>query len=296
VHDDHEEWLAGFDELAESTSAVRRVRLDGASVELSALRWGAGTPDLVFLHGGGQNAHTFDRTIGHLRRPALSLDLPGHGRSGWYEVPDYLPVPIATDVHAALREVAGRYAVVGMSLGGFAAAVLAARYPDVVERLVLVDVSPNSTPARSTSITTFLDRTEFASFGEMVEHTMRFRPGLPVESVRRSVAHNAVRSPAGSWRWRHDRREHPTGDRYDRLFRALASCWEDIGAIACPTLLVVGGDSPIVTADDVAEYRRRNSRIEVAVVDGAGHNVQGDQPAELARLLGDWLENELGTS
>ncbi len=37
---------------------------------------------MVFLHGGGQNAHTWDTVILGLGVPALAIDLPGHGRSG----------------------------------------------------------------------------------------------------------------------------------------------------------------------------------------------------------------------
>ena len=50
---------------------------------LSGLRWGTGAPELVLLHGGAQNAHTWDTVALALDRPLLALDLPGHGRSDW---------------------------------------------------------------------------------------------------------------------------------------------------------------------------------------------------------------------
>ena len=49
---------------------------------ISALKWGDEPPQVVFLHGGGQNAHTWDTVILGLGVPALAIDLPGHGRSG----------------------------------------------------------------------------------------------------------------------------------------------------------------------------------------------------------------------
>jgi len=70
---------------------VERVELAGDRVSLSALRWGEGRPEVVFLHGGGQNAHTWDNVALRLGRDALAVDLPGHGRSGWYDEPSYLP-------------------------------------------------------------------------------------------------------------------------------------------------------------------------------------------------------------
>ena len=67
--------------------SVRRVEADG----ISALQWGEESPRVVFLHGGGQNAHTWDTVIVGLGVPALAVDLPGHGHSAWREDGDYSP-------------------------------------------------------------------------------------------------------------------------------------------------------------------------------------------------------------
>ena len=61
------------------------------SGDISALKWGDEPPQVVFLHGGGQNAHTWDTVILGLGLPALAIDLPGHGRSAWREDGDYGP-------------------------------------------------------------------------------------------------------------------------------------------------------------------------------------------------------------
>ena len=70
---------------------VERVETDTANGRISALRFGRTPPRIVFLHGGGQNAHTWDTVIVGLGEPALSVDLPGHGHSGWREDGDYSP-------------------------------------------------------------------------------------------------------------------------------------------------------------------------------------------------------------
>ena len=61
---------------------VRResVALDDGR-HLSALIWGDGPPEYVFLHGGAQNAHTWDTVALALKRPLVAIDLPGHGHS-----------------------------------------------------------------------------------------------------------------------------------------------------------------------------------------------------------------------
>ena len=51
--------------------------------EVSALVWGTAAPEVVLVHGGGQNAHTWDTVALALGRPLVAVDLPGHGHSDW---------------------------------------------------------------------------------------------------------------------------------------------------------------------------------------------------------------------
>src|SRR6476619_2035381 len=86
---------------------------------LSALVWGSAEPELVLLHGGAQNAHTWDTVAMALGRPLVAIDLPGHGhsdgpRNGYLDM-----AANADDVAVAIRALApNARAVVGMSLGG----------------------------------------------------------------------------------------------------------------------------------------------------------------------------------
>lgn len=78
LHENASEWAIPFDKLP----VVSRHRFDLRSGQaLSYLRWGEGIPELAFLHGGAQNAHTWDTVILALGRPAIAVDLPGHGHS-----------------------------------------------------------------------------------------------------------------------------------------------------------------------------------------------------------------------
>jgi pimeloyl-ACP methyl ester carboxylesterase len=117
-------------------------RLDRGPI--SALRWGTDLPRVVFLHGGGQNAHTWDTVILGLGLPALAIDLPGHGRSAWREDGDYGPKLNAAAVEPVVRELASDAdLVVGMSLGGLTAMRLAVR----VRQIVTVISRPSGTLA-----------------------------------------------------------------------------------------------------------------------------------------------------
>ena len=61
---------------------VRRVFIEvGAGRRVSALVWGSTAPEIVLIHGGAQNAHTWDTVALALGRPLVAVDLPGHGHS-----------------------------------------------------------------------------------------------------------------------------------------------------------------------------------------------------------------------
>ncbi|MGD9754955.1 MAG: alpha/beta fold hydrolase, partial [Acidimicrobiia bacterium] len=145
---------------------------------LSALRWGSAPPEIVFIHGGAQNAHTWDTVNLAVGRPALCVDLPGHGHSSWHPEQAYHPHQLADDVAVAVAaEAPGAALVVGMSLGGMTANALAARHPQLVRRLLIVDVTPGTTAEKAKHITDFVNGPQtFPSFAEILERTMRFNP------------------------------------------------------------------------------------------------------------------------
>jgi pimeloyl-ACP methyl ester carboxylesterase len=254
--------------------------------QLSALVWGRGPAELMLLHGGAQNAHTWDTVALALDRPLVALDLPGHGRSDWRDDHDYAPPTLAEDVAVAVRRLAPEAAVVvGMSLGGLTALCLTAGFPELVRRLAVVDVTPGANAAKAEPILAFISGPErFPSFEAILQRTVEHNPTRSVSSLRRGVLHNACEEPDGSWRWRWDP-ERSGGER-----AAFGSLWDTVDAVRVPFLLVRGALSGAVDDEDVAEVRRRAPSVRVEVVEGAGHSIQGDRPVELARLLGGFLE------
>jgi pimeloyl-ACP methyl ester carboxylesterase len=249
---------------------------------VSALRWGSAAPELVLLHGGAQNAHTWDTVNLALKRPLLAVDLPGHGHSAHRPDHAYWPRENAAAVEIAIRALAPEARlVVGMSLGGLTAVALAARAPDLVRALMLVDVTPGVDSEKASSIVQFVNGPEsFASLDEILERTIAFNPTRSQSSLRRGVLHNAIEQPDGRWRWRYDLPRFGENQLPD-----WQPLWDDLEAYPGRLTLVRGSVSPVVTDDDVAELRRRRPDAVVIVVDGAGHSVQGDRPLELATVI-----------
>jgi pimeloyl-ACP methyl ester carboxylesterase len=278
-HENIAEW-----ELHVEVPTVQRffVAVDGLR-QLSGLRWGDAQPELVMLHGGAQNAHTYDTVALALGRPLVSIDLPGHGHSDPSPFPASAIASHADDVARALEQlITPPRPLVGMSLGGLTALLVAHTRPDLVSALVLVDITPGVNADKARHITNFINGpTSFDDFDELLARTIEHNPTRSVSSLRRGILHNAVQLDDGTWRWRHQLHEKskleapPTGD-----------LWERLGSLTMPvTLLRAMGPGSVVDDEDEAEFLTRSPDATVVHVANSGHSVQGDQPLEMAALL-----------
>ena len=100
-------------------------------------------PDLVLLHGWGLNLRVWDGLVQELsgRFRMITVDLPGHGRSGW-RAGRGTPAEQAWLIHSTLAPVSNRYSLLGWSMGGQIALDLAAAMPGQIHRLLLVAATP----------------------------------------------------------------------------------------------------------------------------------------------------------
>jgi pimeloyl-ACP methyl ester carboxylesterase len=287
-HENAAEFGLPFDRPPVVRRAFADVDPQAGGRRLSALVWRDGKPELVLLHGGAQNAHTWDTVALALDRPLVAIDLPGHGHSdGPCDRPDG-PLDAygnAADAADAIRQLApAAQAVVGMSLGGLTAIALTAEALDLVRKLVLVDVLPGVKAERSRHITDFVGGPpSFASLDELLERTAQFNPARSRSSLRRGILHNAEQQADGTWVWRWARHRRPAAPSAGPRYEAL---WEALSSVTVPVLLARGMRPDSVLDDDnERELRRRLPTAQVVHVEGAGHSLQGDTPLELAAII-----------
>ena len=269
---------------------VRRASANVDGRRVSAIVWGDAPAEAVLLHGGAQNAHTWDTVALALQQPLVAVDLPGHGRSDWRDDADYGVQTMADDVAETVRALApSASTVVGIGLGAPVGLLVADRLGSSIARLVLIDsasgvrtaASPDAAaPSQAAErVAAFTAHHRFATLDEMIDRTLAYSAGRGSRAVRRGVHHNAQQQDDGSWSWRWDPRQR--GER-DYAFDATAAALARFGG---PILLVRGELSDIVTDELASSFAAVHSDTELVTMIGAGHAVQGDRPVELAQTL-----------
>ncbi len=276
-HENAAEYGLPFD----APPTVRRVDVEvepGRSV--SALVWGDAPPEVVFLHGGAQNAHTWDTVAMALGVPLVAIDLPGHGHSDWRDDGLYTPPKpgrrrgcrhrrARPGCPAARRHVARRH-------DGDVRGV-----PSPTARAQPGDGRRDARCERAEGQGRHRLRERSAvllPFRRPARPHDRAQPTRTESSLRRGILHNAHQLDDGSWEWRYDRRGHartrpaddetaptetPAAESDPRL--ALSPLWEDVSNVQCPLLLVrgrclAGGGRRRRGRTDASPARRRGGR------------------------------------
>jgi pimeloyl-ACP methyl ester carboxylesterase len=190
--------------VADSGVPVRDhfVTLDGPRIHYRD--WGdASAPPLLLLHGSFQHAHTWDPVARGFadRYRVVAPDWRGDGESDW--APTYSPEEALGDLKALVWLLGlSRFAVVGSSIGGRFAVVYAARHPEQVTHVVMLQgfVAGTPPPEVSAQIGRLLDIPE--SFADLEEADSAFRavaPYAPNDVLRQFVTHRLKQGADGRW-------------------------------------------------------------------------------------------------
>jgi pimeloyl-ACP methyl ester carboxylesterase len=240
-------------------------------------------PTVVLLHGGAQNRRAWDAGLRALARAgfrAMSLDMRGHGESDWAPDGRYALEDWADDLKRLVTrltaEGSGPVALVGASRGGQSALLTAADLPDLVSCVVLVDVTPRTDDSGVDAIRAFLERSAegFASVEEAglaLSTLMNRPPRASVAGLARIMRRDAS---AGRWFWQWDprmaQREFVKPPTEEPLMEDAAA------RVRVPVLLIRAGNSELVRAQDVAQFKTLTPQLEIVEVAGIGHMITGD--------------------
>lgn len=243
---------------------------------------GQGRPPLLILHGllgSSRNWQTAGRDLS-ARFHVLAADLRNHGSSPHAGEMSF--DAMAADVLAWLdRQHLDRVSLLGHSLGGKVAMLIACRFPGRVERLIVVDIAPK--PYQWAA-----HRAEFAAMNELelghlksrAEAEIRFEARVDDWAMRKFLATNLEQDPAGRWRWQIN---------LEALSAALPELEGDplqpVDRFGGPTLFVTGGRSQYVLPEDHATIREHFPAAEIVTLPQAGHNAHMETRAEFVQAV-----------
>jgi pimeloyl-ACP methyl ester carboxylesterase len=260
------------------------------------VEWGApGNPSLVLLHGFQSNAHTWDTFSQAMADTyhVLALDQRGHGDTAWAPDGDYAAASHVSDIVGFMTALRLTPAVViGHSMGGRHAAMVAAARPEYVRKVVIVDTAAEPSPAMRAMLEqppateTPLQLETFDTFEEVVANGIKQYPLTPEAELRHANYHNLYRAADGKWHWRWDihllqwrrRNRGQQADLYTSLQR-----------IHCPTLLVRGQQSPLLTPEVARKMIQALPKGRLVEVAKAAHTVNADNALEFNALTAAFL-------
>jgi len=277
-----------------SAAQPARLTIAGAhGLELAADHWPApGRQPVILLHGGGQTRHAWGETgrvLAARGYDVMTLDLRGHGDSGWAQGGDYSFDAFRDDLFAVQARAAAPSVLIGASLGGIAALLSAGEGPRQVRALVLVDITHRPSPEGAAKIQSFMMQggEGFGTLAAAADAVAAYLPHRRRPSDSTGLMKN-LRERDGRLHWHWDPKflTAAAGDRgrfEGRLDRAAA-------AVQAPTLLVRGSQSDIVTPDDADAFLRLVPSAEFVEVAGAAHMVAGDENTAFGEALLGFLE------
>ena len=275
------------------------VALNG--IRFHYLDWGnEQRPHVVLLHGGSLTAHTWDMAALLLRDRyhLVALDQRGHGDTDWTPE-DQLDRDnselMLEDTHHFIKHLGYEHLVlVGMSMGGMNAIRYAARHPQRLDALGIVDVAPETMREGQIEMEQFRQATETLSrFEDFLDRAMKFMPHRAPEHLRYSLTHSLKQTPEG-WTWKQDhrRREEQARSPEEQAAaraRSTEALWADVRAIRVPTLLFRGENSKILSEEVAERTVAAMANARLVVSPRATHHVHSDNPTDFAAALDSFL-------
>lgn len=244
---------------------------------------------LVFLHGAGLNAHTFDPTILALEASAYSIDLPGHGKSDWRDDETYSPFSLAADVASVITQISSeKVRLVGHSLGGLTAAEIVAEHPEIIDQLLIIDITPGLIPNRDAgSISEFISgQKEFDTVDEIIDRAISFKIGHDRNALRRGITLNTRLNKNNKLEWTHHLAHLDglkTTDKKNKQPNPFAPLWDPLETLA-GNVALLRGTTGLVTDEMVSQWVNNLPEASVVTIEG-GHNLHEHNPIKLAETI-----------
>lgn len=239
---------------------------------------------LIILHGllgSSDNWHTMGQRFGALFH-TFALDARNHGRSPHSDQFNYQVM--AEDVAEFMEQHRiSSASLMGHSMGGKTAAFAALRYPELVDKLIVVDIAPRSYRAHHDQVFNTLTSLDLSTFKyrKDIDETLTLK--IPEVSVRQFLMKNLARDEAGNFKWKMNL--EIIEKNYSRINEELPQDKQ----FNKPTLFIRGGNSDYIQMEDLPAMKRLFPDAKLVTIKDAGHWVHVDAPEEFLSNVIEFL-------
>ena len=269
----------------------RSVQVNGMNFHY--LEWGEpGNPLIVMLHGGSQQAHSWDFVSLPLSEHfhIIAMDQRGHGDSDWAPDGDYSLEAHQGDIDGFIQALGlSGFNLIGHSMGGRNSYVWASRHPEALNSLVIVDTGPVAQSRGRNRIQNFRELPdELDTFEEFADRVQEYT-GRTREQTLGALKYSIRQRADGKWSWKYDKLLRTSGRPAPQW--SPDQLWEAVAKIICPTLVVRGGDSDIFADETMQQMQQVIPNCATVTVPNAGHLVAGDNPADFLTAVRSFYDN-----
>ncbi len=247
-------------------------------------------PPLVLVHGFAGHAHTWDVTIAAVRDRyhVYALDLRGHGDSD--HASEYGTRVLADDLGRFVDALElDRVTLAGASLGGITSYCYAAKHPDRVERLIVVDIGPEVDPAGVKRIMAAAGAPDtFDSLDDAIASQREIFPDAQEPALRSRTEHGVRATDDGRLVLKFD----PGLRDFSKPQRNFDpdEQWARWRSLQCPTLLVRAERSDLLSTTIAQRMLDEQPHAELVTIPDSGHTIGVDAPDALATTISAWLD------
>lgn len=243
-------------------------------------------PPLIIIHGLFGSSDNWRSMAKFFARhyQVFSVDLRNHGRSPHSETQTF--ANMAEDIYALCQQQRlDNVHVIGHSLGGKVAMQLAESYPQLINKLVIVDIAPRQYFSQHTPLMDAMMALDLRQFNQRAEVDAALTKAIPDKTVRQFLLMNLV-SDNETLEWRIN-------------LPALKQNYQQLMAAVClnaqltmPALFVYGEQSDYVNADDRQQIADIFSQAKFVGIIGAGHWVQAEKPQQFKKVVEEFLRHD----
>ncbi len=255
-------------------------------LKLHLLDWGGeGRTPLLLLHGFTGHAHAWD-TLSIALQPhfhVMALDQRGHGDSDPADV--YNPAVAFDDIGGVIEQLGLRSVIlIGLSMGGRNAIYFAAKRPELVQKLVTVDIGPEISARAAAQPPGSPDPDTWESIEQAAQHLYRGNPFPGIHYYRWVASTSLKQRDDGAivWKWHPSVKERRTQIDFD--------WWGALRSIRCPALVLRGEHSPILDRDVAERMGKELPNGRFVEIPRAVHTLHEDNPDAVVATLKDFLE------